>query len=149
MAPLLRHKVRNTSRELSSNIGLKERSTRAAVCSPPEADYEQLASGPWLLPLDPAWRIVHAQSRFPFRGSLCILSGMAGCDPGPENLPGILLQAFWRSLADDPVATLLLMASASLGAWCWCCWAWSWAAYSARSSPCSRRVVTYDVRAVT
>jgi hypothetical protein len=44
-----------------------------------------------------------------------MLSGMAGRDPGPENLPGILLQAFWRSLADDPVATLLLMASASLG----------------------------------
>jgi hypothetical protein len=42
-------------------------------------------------------------------------SAMVGRDPGPENLPGMVLHAFWRSLADDPVVTLLFMALVSLG----------------------------------
>jgi hypothetical protein len=31
-----------------------------------------------------------------------MLSGMAGRDPGPENLPGMLLHAFWGSLEATP-----------------------------------------------
>jgi hypothetical protein len=33
----------------------------------------------------------------------------------PENLPGLLLDAYWTSLASDPVSTLLLTALVSLG----------------------------------
>jgi hypothetical protein len=33
---------------------------------------------------------------------------------GPRNLLAVLLDAYWRSLADDPLATLLLMALLSL-----------------------------------
>jgi hypothetical protein len=33
---------------------------------------------------------------------------------GPRNLLAVLFDAYWRSLADDPLATLLLMALLSL-----------------------------------
>jgi hypothetical protein len=32
---------------------------------------------------------------------------------GPRNLVAVLLDAYWRSLADDPLATVLLMALVS------------------------------------
>ena len=37
-----------------------------------------------------------------------------GRAPGPRSLLAVLLDAYWRSLADDPLATLLLMALLSL-----------------------------------
>ena len=33
----------------------------------------------------------------------------------PENLLGVVLDAYWTSLASDPLSTLLLTALASLG----------------------------------
>jgi hypothetical protein len=36
-------------------------------------------------------------------------------DRHPENLPGMLLDAYWTSLAHDPLSTLLLTALLSLG----------------------------------
>jgi hypothetical protein len=35
-------------------------------------------------------------------------------DRGPSNLLGVLLDAYWRSLADDPLSALLFMALLSL-----------------------------------
>jgi hypothetical protein len=40
---------------------------------------------------------------------------VADRDRGPEDLVGILLHAYWKSLADDPLSALLFTALASLG----------------------------------
>jgi len=42
------------------------------------------------------------------------LSLEAGRDRGPRNLLGVLLDAYWTSLADDPLSALLFTALTSL-----------------------------------
>jgi hypothetical protein len=48
------------------------------------------------------------------RRAAVALPAAAGRPRGPSNLLAVLLDAYWRSLADDPLATLLLMALVSL-----------------------------------
>jgi hypothetical protein len=43
------------------------------------------------------------------------LSLAAGSDRGPRNLLGVLLDAYWTSLLDDPLSALLFTALLSLG----------------------------------
>ena len=48
------------------------------------------------------------------RGAGGTLRVDADRDRGPSNLLGMLLDAYWRSLADDPLAALLFTALLSL-----------------------------------
>jgi hypothetical protein len=48
------------------------------------------------------------------RREVIALPAAAARPRGPSNLLAVLLDAYWRSLADDPLATLLLMALVSL-----------------------------------
>jgi hypothetical protein len=55
------------------------------------------------------WLLARRRRREP-----AALPAGAGRARGPSNLLAVLFDAYWRSLADDPLATLLLMALVSL-----------------------------------